>query len=355
VAVRRSGWSIRQWVATLDPIWFAWVMATGIVSVGAEELGFHALSLVALVVTTIVYAVLLAAYLVRAFIAPAHLRTSVSDPRMATGSLTLVAGTNVLAIRLVMADHPLAVVVLGTGAALIGVVLTYAAPLAVVAGRRRPVLRDVNASWLLWVVAVQSVAIVAADLASVAPWSPLRHGLPPVAVTLWSVGVMLYLIVIVAIISRVLIVEMTPSEMSPAYWIAMGAAGICITAATGILGVHDPSATPLVNEMHPILVGSSVVLWAFGTWLIPFLVMFGVWRHVVRGYPLSFEPDLWSVVFPLGMYTVASVSLGRAANLGFMVAVARVWLWVGVVAWVAVLALMLSALWRSFLGRPASS
>jgi tellurite resistance protein TehA-like permease len=53
---------------------------------------------------------------------------------------------------------------------------------------------------------------------------------------------------------------------------------------------------------------------------------------------------MWSVVFPLGMYTVASVSLGRAANLGFMVTVARGWLWVGVAAWAAVLVLMLVAL-----------
>jgi tellurite resistance protein TehA-like permease len=88
----------------------------------------------------------------------------------------------------------------------------------------------------------------------------------------------------------------------------------------------------------------SVVLWAFGTWWIPLLVLFGVWRHLLRRYPLTFEPRLWSVVFPLGMYTVASVSLGRAANLGFLVTVARGWLWVGVVAWGAVLAMMLAAL-----------
>jgi tellurite resistance protein TehA-like permease len=83
-----------------------------------------------------------------------------------------------------------------------------------------------------------------------------------------------------------------------------------------------------------------MVLWSFGTWWIPLLVLFGLWRHVLRRYPLAYEPQLWSMVFPLGMYTVASYSLGRAADLGFMVSIARVWVWVGVVAWCGVLALM---------------
>jgi tellurite resistance protein TehA-like permease len=105
-----------------------------------------------------------------------------------------------------------------------------------------------------------------------------------------------------------------------------------------------------VNEIRSLLVGSSVVLWAFGTWWIPFLVLFGVWRHLVRHYPFSFEPNLWSAVFPLGMYTVASVSLGRTANLGFMVAEAKVWLWVGFAAWLVTLALTLVSPARSLLG-----
>ncbi len=88
----------------------------------------------------------------------------------------------------------------------------------------------------------------------------------------------------------------------------------------------------------------SVVLWSFGTWWIPLLVLFGLWRHVLRRFPLSYEPRLWSMVFPLGMYAVASVSLGRAAHLGFMVSVARVWVWVGFAAWVAVLGSMVVAL-----------
>jgi len=90
---------------------------------------------------------------------------------------------------------------------------------------------------------------------------------------------------------------------------------------------------------------------AFGTWWIPLLILFGIWRYVVRDYSRSYEPRLWSVVFPLGMYTVAFDTLGRAAGLGFMVSMARVWVWVGVAAWVVVFGLMLTALPRSLVHR----
>ena len=56
------------------------------------------------------------------------------------------------------------------------------------------------------------------------------------------------------------------------------------------------------------------------------------------------------MVFPLGMYTVASYTLGSAAKLDFMVSISKAWLWVGVAAWLAVLVSMLTELVRSLCG-----
>lgn len=99
------------------------------------------------------------------------------------------------------------------------------------------------------------------------------------------------------------------------------------------------------------IVGTSVVLWAWGTWWLRLLVLFGLWRHWVRRYPLGYEPRLWSMVFPLGMYTVASYTLGRAVGFGFMVDVAQGWVFVGATSWVTVLALMLFALFKALASR----
>jgi len=345
------GGLVRRAIATLDPGYFAWVMATGIVSVGTELLGDHLLSKVLLGVTVAAFVGLTLTYVARLVFFAAFVRQSAADPTTAMAYFTVVAGTDVLAVRLVMAAHPLVAFALGTAAAALWLVLTYALPWSIVATARRPVLGQINGTWLVWVVATQSLSIVAAAVAPSAPATWLRADLPAIAVCLWGLGVMLYLVLIVIIFLRLLVIEVTPAEMGPAYWIAMGATAISVRAAAGILALHDPRAAVLVAAMRPFVVGLSVVLWAFGTWWIPLLVLFGIWRYVLRRYPRTYEPRLWNVVFPLGMYTVASFSLGQIAGLGFMAAVARVWVWVGVAAWVAVLCVMGGALIRALFER----
>ncbi len=334
-------------MATLDPGYFAWVMASGIVSIGADLLGYAVLSRVVLGFTMAAFVALTLAYSARAVFYWASFRQSLRDPTTAMAYFTVVAGTDVLATRLSMAGHPLATLVLGGAASVVWLALTYGLPCSIVVAAKRPVLREINGTWLVWVVGTQSLSIVASAAAATAQPGPLREQLPAVAVSLWGVGVMLYIILIVAIFLRLLLVEVTPAEMGPAYWIAMGATAISARAAAGIVVLHGPGTTALVASLRPFLVGFSVVLWAFGTWWIPLLVLFGLWRYLARRYSKAYEPRLWSVVFPLGMYTVASLSLGRAGGFGFMVAVARAWVWVGAAAWAAVMLAMSVALARA--------
>jgi tellurite resistance protein TehA-like permease len=345
------GGLVQRALATLDPGYFAWVMASGIVSVGTDLAGEPLLSRVVLGVTIVAFVLLVPAYTARMLWFRSYVRQSLGDPTTAMAYFTVVAGTDVLAIRLAMAGHPLVALGLGAAGALVWVVLTYGLPWSIVAGAHRPVLGELNGTWLVWVVATQSLSIVAAVVTPHAPASWLTADLPVVAVCLWGVGVMLYLVFIVIIFLRLLLIEVTPAEMGPAYWIAMGATAISVRAAAGIISLHGPHAATLVTALRPFLIGLSVVLWAFGTWWIPLLILFGIWRYVVRGYSRAYEPRLWNVVFPLGMYAVASDTLGRAAGLGFMVSVARVWVWVGVAAWAVVLALMLAALERALVGQ----
>ena len=59
------------------------------------------------------------------------------------------------------------------------------------------------------------------------------------------------------------------------------------------------------------------------------------------------------MVFPLGMYSVATLSFGKVAHLSFMEPLSRFMLWVAVAAWVVVAAAFLVRLARRS-GEPAS-
>ena len=336
-----------RWLATLDPGYFAAVMATGIVSIGAGLLGQVLLGDVLLWCTIAAFVILLTAYIIRAVAFPRRFARSLQEPAAAVSYFTVVAGTNVLAAGLLSRGLWQLALGLGLAAGLLWLALTYGIFCSIVLAGNRPLLREITGAWLVWVVGTQSLAIVAAGLAMRMPWPIAREAAPIASVMLWGIGIVLYLILVVIIFLRLFLIETTPPEMGPAYWILMGATAISVRAAAGILTLGDAAPSTLLTEMRPFVVGFSVVLWAFGTWFIPMLVLFGLWRYFVRGYSWAYEPKLWSVVFPLGMYTVASVTLGRAADLEFMTNLAGAWLWVGIAAWGIVFLLMIFALVRS--------
>lgn len=81
------------------------------------------------------------------------------------------------------------------------------------------------------------------------------------------------------------------------------------------------------------------MLWVWGTWWIPFLVLIGIWKYVVFRERVAYDPGLWSIVFPLGMYTVACETMGRIAGLQLVQGLVTPFLWIAVAAWCAVTAL----------------
>jgi tellurite resistance protein TehA-like permease len=83
--------------------------------------------------------------------------------------------------------------------------------------------------------------------------------------------------------------------------------------------------------------------------LIPVLTAAGWWRHVARRVPLRYEPTLWSIIFPLGMYAVAGIYLGETDRLPVVEAIGGLWLWLAVAAWALVFVAMVVHLARTVL------
>ena len=141
--------------------------------------------------------------------------------------------------------------------------------------------------------------------------------------------------------ARMLLYPFGPEELTPPYWVAMGATAITVVAGARIAQMGD---APMVDATRGLIAGASVVFWAFGSWLIPPLVAAGVWRHVIHRVPLRYEPTLWSIVFPLGMYSVAGSHLGQADQLPIVRHIGDAESWIALAAWAATFAAMVGHL-----------
>jgi hypothetical protein len=85
------------------------------------------------------------------------------------------------------------------------------------------------------------------------------------------------------------------------------------------------------------------------------LLFLGIWKYGIRRMPLVYLPMLWSLVFPFGMYAVASFRLSLAAEFAPLQSVAKAMTWVAFGAWIITgMALGVSS-WRSFSGAIQSS
>jgi tellurite resistance protein TehA-like permease len=321
-------------------------MATGIVSIAMENHHAYELSVVLLWLTGIEYLVLLCVYGWRVAAFRAAVAADLTDPARAFGYFTFVAATDVLGTRLAVDRHePAALVLLAVGS-IAWLVLGYVVPWTAVLNHSRPVLQHANGTWFIWVVASQSIAVLAAGLEPAVGVG--RRELALLAVFSWSVGVFLYGAAGAVVAARMLVHELRPADLTPPYWVSMGATAITVVAGARIVQMAD---APMVTATRGLIAGMSVVFWAFGSWLIPALVAAGVWRHVVHRIPLRYEAPLWSVVFPLGMYGVGGHYLGQADHLPIVQAVGANEGWVALGAWVLTFLAMLAHLVET-LSRP---
>ena len=326
---------IREAVATLPPGSFAFVMATGIVSVGMAQQDLRVLSFVLLIIAGAAWLLLMVALVLRMVFYRDRIIADLHDPRLAFGFFTLIAGTDVLAVRLAQEHHNVSVALLAF-ATVTGLVLGYAVPWAAVLSReQRPVLSDANGTWFIWVVASQSVATAAASIEPAVTVGQAE--LAVLAVSAWSVGIVLYGACAVMVALRLMLYPLSPADLNPPYWVSMGAMAITVVAGAKVV---EMTSTPIVEATGGLIAGLAVLCWAWATWLIPVLFAVGVWRHWVHRIPLRYEATWWSIVFPLGMYAVAGMYLGRADALPIVERIGAWWLWVAVAAWLFAAVLM---------------
>lgn len=338
----QPGGAVAHAVRTLNPGYFALVMATGILSVGVQTHHVRWLSASLLIVAAASYGALILLHALRLAFFRASMYADLADPRRGFGLFTFVAATDVLGTRIAIDGHRDAALVLLLVGSLAWLLLGYVVPWTALLSRAvRPILGDANGTWFIWTVASQSVAVLAATLEPTVTQG--RRELAIVAVLSWSVGVFLYCGVAVLVAARMLLYPLRPADLTPPYWVSMGATAITVLAGSRVVDMAD---APMVAATRGLVAGASVVFWAFGTWLIPPLLAAGVWRHVRHRVPLRYDATLWSIVFPIGMYGVGSYLLGKADHLPIVTDIGADEIWFALGVWVLTFAAMLRNLAR---------
>jgi tellurite resistance protein TehA-like permease len=140
--------------------------------------------------------------------------------------------------------------------------------------------------------------------------------------------------------------DVEPDDITPLLWVVMGAAAIATNAGSTLILAKD--GTAFLQAMRPLVDGVTLVMWAWASWWIPMLVLLGLWKHGVRRLPLKYTPTLWSLVFPLGMYALASLRFSLAAELPPLKTISVAMTWMALAAWAATALALVHACWRRY-------
>ena len=333
---RRGPWGGRVLaeLAGLSPAYFGMVMATGIVSLAAYLLALPGIAQALFRLNIAAYAVLWVLTGLRSVLYRRRFFGDMVDHLRGPGFFTTVAGTSVLGSQSVLlsADYR-AGTMLWVVAIMLWIGLTYTIFAGFTIKERKPTLdQGISGAWLLAVVATQSIAVLSALLAAHID-QPYKLEMNFLALSMWLWGGMLYIWMMSLIFYRYTFFPFSPGDLSPPYWINMGAMAIS-TLAGSLLIINAPDA-PFLLSLLPFIKGFTVLYWATGTWWIPMLVVLALWRYAYRRFPMKYDPLYWGAVFPLGMYAASTDKMIEAMRFDFLGFLPPVFLYVALAAWMA--------------------
>ena len=334
---------LRDDLRGMYPGYFALVMATGIVSNAFFYLGHDRLSDALFAAAIVAFPVLAVATALRIAVWPRAVWRDLVDPRLVFTFFTFVAAADVFGLQFHLRGHDHAALVLWLVALAVWLWLGYFSFAVLTFDESQTGADVVHGGWLIAIVGTESLVLLGAPLAS--RFGSLEDTIFVAVYALWGIGIVFYGIFVTLFAYRIFFLRVDAAEMNPLFWVVMGASAIATNAGSTLI-LTKPEL-PFLLAMQPFVNGTTLILWAWATWWIPLLAIFGVWRHVVRRYPLEYTPTYWSLVFPLGMYAVATYRLSLASDFRPIELFSEIMVWFALGAWLATMA----GLVRSSLGR----
>ena len=324
----------------LYPGYFAMTMATGIISVALHLQNFLLLADVFFVMAIITWFVMTFLYTWRLIKFPKAVIENLVNPKTTFIFFTFVAATDICGILLYQHGFIMLALISWVLAFIYWSALMYFGFASLCFAHKDREVNVVHGGWLILIVGTQSLVLlgtkIAGELGEYAAYMMVEIHM------LWALGMIFYAIFVTLFCYRIFFMNMEASDYSPLMWVVMGAAAISANAGSSLL-LTDP-IIPLLVDLRPVVQMLSIMLWTWATWWIPLLVIIGLWKHVYCKVPLRYDPMQWSIIFPLGMYTVATNNLALSAEFKPLLYLSAGMLWIAVISWL----LLMSFLFYSF-------
>ena len=317
-------------IATLFPGYFALVMATGVIATGARQQDLDLLADALFALTVVAYGVLIALSAARVIRYPKLFIADLTSHARGFSFLTTVAATNVLGSSAVVIHRWWGVAwVLWFAGIVLWAILLYGALIGAILRDPKPPLGEgINGTWFLLTVSTESVAVLGALLLA---HHGANQGLELVIVSAFTLGIVLYLIVVTLLVLRWTFQPLQPDELQPPTWISAGAVAITVLAGSNLLAARG--VAPRLDRLAPFVEGMVILAWGTATFWFPIMIAIGVWRHVVRRVPLRYHPAYWALVFPIGMYGAATYRMIATTGLDSIDLIPKLALGAALVAW----------------------
>ena len=180
-------------------------------------------------------------------------------------------------------------------------------------------VEKMTAVWLLPIVAAEvaasSAGLLVPHLSGAAALQMLILGY-----ALWAFSVPLAMSVLVILVLRLVLHKLPHRDMAASGWLALGPIG---TGSLGLLllgadapAVFAQAGMPAIGDVaHGIGIIGGAVMWGYGAWWLLLAVLTTI-RYIREGMP--FNIGWWGFTFPLGVYAVATLTLARQTQIGFL-------------------------------------
>jgi tellurite resistance protein TehA-like permease len=150
----------------------------------------------------------------------------------------------------------------------------------------------------------------------------------------WGMGFILFLLVLSLLHDRLVLHPLPLAAMAPSLVITLGPVGVGALALIRIAAAGAPVFGPLAPTVDLISLIAASMLWGFGLWWFAAAAVVMV-RYLASG-PLPYGMGWWAFTFPLGAFTMATLTLARAWRLssvedlavGLVVLLVLLWLMV---------------------------